>query len=194
MGEPTQAEAIEIRIEKARQLFNMLDPFPFRERDLDPEAERYIVGWAREVPSEKPVRIVVHLPEPEARSEVAADISDAVHNFFAYRAQGVGRDLKELFRVGRRSLLIGAMVLGLCLLLAQAVTGQIGVSAGARFVEESLIIVGWVANWRPIEIFLYEWWPLVRQRRLYGRLARAEIEVRAERPTALGGQGAAPPR
>jgi hypothetical protein len=35
-----------------------------------------------------------------------------------------------------------------------------------RVIEESLIIFGWVANWKPIEIFLYEWWPIVRRREL----------------------------
>jgi hypothetical protein len=25
-------------------------------------------------------------------------------------------------------------------------------------IEESLLIFGWVANWRPIEIFLSDWW------------------------------------
>lgn len=38
-------------------------------------------------------------------------------------------------------------------------------------------IVGWVANWKPLEIFLYDWWPLTRRRDLYRRLARAEISI-----------------
>jgi hypothetical protein len=41
-----------------------------------------------------------------------------------------------------------------------------------------LIIFGWVANWRPTEIFLYEWWPIVRRRNLYRRLSQARIELR----------------
>jgi hypothetical protein len=48
----------------------------------------------------------------------------------------------------------------------------------AQVVEESLLIFGWVANWRPIEIFLYEWWPIVRRRNLYQRLSAAEVELR----------------
>jgi hypothetical protein len=47
----------------------------------------------------------------------------------------------------------------------------------AQVVEESLLIFGWVANWRPIEIFLYEWWPIVRRRNLYQRLSAAEVEL-----------------
>ncbi len=37
--------------------------------------------------------------------------------------------------------------------------------------------VGWVANWRPMEIFLYDWWPLSRKRHRYERLAIAELEI-----------------
>jgi hypothetical protein len=48
-GSPIGANAIEIRIEDISQLFHS-DPFPFRERDLDKDAEEFIVGWARELP------------------------------------------------------------------------------------------------------------------------------------------------
>jgi len=38
-------EVIELRVNEIAQLFHTLDPFPFRERDLDREAEEFIVGW-----------------------------------------------------------------------------------------------------------------------------------------------------
>lgn len=41
---------IEIRVDDLAQLFHTRDPFPFREKDLDQQAEEYIVGWARELP------------------------------------------------------------------------------------------------------------------------------------------------
>jgi hypothetical protein len=31
--------------------------------------------------------------------------------------------------------------------------------------------------WKPLEIALYRWWPLVAQGRLYRRLARMPVEV-----------------
>lgn len=174
-----EENTIEIRLSQVSQLFNMLDPFPFRERDLAPEAEDYIVGWARELPRRVPIRIIVHLPSEEADSPGGQGIPEAVTHFFHYRQEGTAQELRELFRVGRWSLLIGASVLALCLLLAQAVGGRLGTGAVSRFLEESLIIVGWVANWRPIEIFLYDWWPLTRRRDLFGRLAAARVEVHA---------------
>jgi len=44
------SELIEIHVAELRQLFNSIDPSPFEEKDLDPKAEEFIVGWAREAP------------------------------------------------------------------------------------------------------------------------------------------------
>ena len=57
---------IEVRVRELGQIFSSLDPSPFTERDLDDDAEAYIVGWAREVDRQGPFRIIVHLPENEA--------------------------------------------------------------------------------------------------------------------------------
>jgi hypothetical protein len=45
-------------------------------------------------------------------------------------------------------------------------------------VDEGLLILGWVALWRPTEALLYDWWPLARRRMLLRRLASIPIEVR----------------
>ncbi len=175
MSEPE--DAIEIRLERVLQLFNMLDPFPFRERDLDADAEEFIVGWARELPVRAPIRILIHLPAAEAERPEARGVGEAIRNFFGERATAVSRELRELFRIGRRMLVIGGAVLALCLFLAREASGMLGAGTFSSFVVESLVILGWVANSRPLEIFLYEWWPLVRQRNLFRRLARAEVVV-----------------
>jgi hypothetical protein len=170
-----QYQAIEIRVDEIAQLFNTLDPFPFKERDLDSDAEEYIVGWARELPQDHPLHVLIHLPVKEAESKSAQELEEALGRFVAYRADVLGRDLNELFRIGRRSLLIGLSVLGLCLTAERVVSGRLDPDYLGRFIEEGLIIVGWVANWRPIEIFLYDWWPLARRRDLYRRLAKAAV-------------------
>jgi hypothetical protein len=174
---PTAANAIEIRIEEIAQLFHSLDPFPFREKDLDREAEEFIVGWARELPTDKPLRIVVHLPETQASTPEAHELSAALTQYFGYRARVFALDLNELFRVGRRAMAIGLTVLSFSVVTGQTV-GSLAPSPIGRVIEESLLIFGWVANWRPIEIFLYDWWPIVRRRNLYQRLSAAHVELR----------------
>lgn len=174
----TAAGVVELRLRTLSQLFNSLDPSPFLERDLDEGAERHIVGWARELPSDRPVRIIVHIPEAESQSLPADWLPQALSNYFAHRAEFQERELRELFRNGRRYLSIGVPILLVCLSLSQVVGRLAWPSPIARVLEESLIIVGWVANWKPIETFLYDWWPLRRHRDLYRRLARASVEVR----------------
>lgn len=168
---------IEIRVNDVAQLFHTLDPFPFSDRDLDHEAEDYIVGWAREMPADRPVRIVVHLASTQAPMMTAKELAEAFSRYFAGRAVAAQRDLNELFRVGRRSLAIGAAILASCLLLAHLAAGYIAEATVRKMAEESFLILGWVANWRPLEIFLYDWWPLARRRDLFNRLAKATVEL-----------------
>lgn len=80
---------------------------------------------------------------------------------------------------------IGLGVLALCIVAGRGAQTLMGDTYIGHFFAEGLIIVGWVANWRPIEIFLYEWWPISRRRRLFQRLAAA--------PVALHARSAAPP-
>ncbi len=176
---PAGGAAIELRLIELDQLFDPFDPFPIPTRDLARSAEEFIVGWARELPRDLTFRIIVHLSEGEATSSAAAGLSEALKRHFTYRAERVTGDLHELFRIGRQSLLIGLAVLGACVLGGRVVSGALGPSDVSSFLAEGLIILGWVANWRPIEIFLYEWWPIAQRRRLYQRLAAATVEVRS---------------
>ena len=160
------------------QLFNSLDPSPFHDRDLDDEAEEFIVGWARELPQRGPIRIIVHLPEGEARIAEETDLAGTLRHYFAGRVQKFERDIRELFRIGRRHLGVGMLVLVLCLAASQLSASIVTVEPFASIISESLIIVGWVANWKPIEIFLYEWWPIRRKISLYERLRDAEVSIR----------------
>jgi hypothetical protein len=177
--EPTSKVAenlIEIRVKDIAQLFHTLDPFPFREKDLADEAEDYIVSWAREMPRNRRFKIVVHIPDNESQKGASRDFIEAFSRYFGGRAVVVQRDLNELFRIGRRSLLIGASILAVCFLLAHLAGSHLTETAFKRLAEESFLILGWVANWRPLEIFLYDWWPLAHRRDLYNRLSVATVE------------------
>src|ERR1700738_1733554 len=90
MGEQpaTAANAIELRIEEISQLFHTLDPFPFREKDLDADAEEFIVSWARELPPDQALKIIVHVPETQASTPEARELNAALTRYFDYRAFG----------------------------------------------------------------------------------------------------------
>ena len=58
---PANAARIEIRVNELKQLFNAMDAAPFRDRDLDPNAEAFILEWSRDVDRRRPLALVVHL-------------------------------------------------------------------------------------------------------------------------------------
>ena len=45
---PLHCERLDIHVGELKQLFNEMDPAPFRDRDLNPKAEEFIVDWGRE--------------------------------------------------------------------------------------------------------------------------------------------------
>jgi hypothetical protein len=154
---------------------NFFIPWTHFRSGSDREAEEFIVGWARELPTDQLIRIIVHFPESDTQNKAAQDLPEAFHRYFSYRASVLQRDRTELFRIGRRSLGIGVMVLIVCFAIAHAAGESIIDSLLRRMIEESFLILGWVANWRPLEIFLYDWWPITRRRDLYQRLSKAIV-------------------
>lgn len=169
------ASVIEIRVENVALLFDPLDPFPTPSRDLSKTAEDFIVEWARELPRRNPIRLILHVPLSDQHN--VSELQVAFSNHFSQRVRRVNSDISELFGVGRLSLMIGLATLVACVLGGQAAVMLLGSGSTARIFSEGLIIIGWVANWRPLEIFLYGWWPLARRRKLYQRLAEMPIEV-----------------
>jgi hypothetical protein len=119
------------------------------------------------------------MPPDEAKRAEERGLATALTNYFRVRADWFDRDRRELFRLGWRYLSIGMPVLVVCLLASQMVPRLIGTGPLADILRESLIILGWVANWKPLETFLYDWWPLKRRARLYRRIADAEVEIRS---------------
>jgi hypothetical protein len=181
---------LELRIGELRQLFNAMDPAPFRERDLDPNAETYIVEWARETRPGQPLRLVVHLGREAAPAGQEPMLRDAVDGYFRQRAESTWRELRQLFRVGRISLVIGIAFLAGAIVIGEFVAGLVDKASYGGIIKESFVIGGWVALWRPLEIFLYDWWPIRAQARLFERLGEMDVRVLGASPAAVAAGGA----
>ena len=168
---------LELSVREMVQLFNTMDPAPFKERDLDRDAEEFIVSWVREYPVKTPVELVVYLQEFPADREPQPIIEQAVHHYFEDRARGNRLEFRRLLKEGRQSLVIGLVFLAACLMASNAIGDQYPGTFPA-LARESLTIAGWVAMWRPMQLYLYDWWPLRRRGRMYEKLSRMPVEVR----------------
>jgi hypothetical protein len=177
-GDPiaSNCHVIEVRVADLNRLFNAIDPAPFRQRDLDPDAEAFIVGWAREMPTDARLALVVHLDRPAGLAEEPAILRDAIREFFSERAQVSRRRLRQLFRRGRISLAIGIAFLAVSLLVGDLIARLLGERVG-EIMREGLLVGGWVAMWRPMEVFLYDWWPIRADARLADRLSAMPVRI-----------------
>jgi len=167
---------LEMRVREMQQLFNSLDPTPFLNKDLDRACEAFIENWALALPHDSHLHLTIHVEKLESPGDATELMTGAVHNHYEYKIDLVRGELKQMLRLGRLSLAVGLVFVIGCLLLAELITslfpGHI-----ANIARESLTIIGWVAMWRPVQIFLYDWWPLKGRIKVYENLKFARVSV-----------------
>ena len=173
---PVHGGVVEVHVRELDQLFHTMDPSPFHEKGLHPDAEEFIVAAARELPSGRPAALVVHLDKPAGLPDEARVIGDAVRRHFAREAQFLRWELRRLIRRGAVNLAIGLTVLAGALAGGDYLARHFGGHL-ATLLGQSLHIGGWVAMWHPMEIFLYGWWPILNNRRLYERLSQIPVRI-----------------
>jgi len=174
-AEAKHSRVIELELRGMSQLFNSMDPSPLENKDLNDDVEEFIVSSSQEYRPDQALTLRIHLEEWPAE-DPTDQIRNSIHNYFAYRANLNHLAFRRLMRRGRASLLIGLLFLAACLVTTKLLLGDVrGTWAG--ILRESLTIAGWVAMWRPMEIYLYDWWPLRRKSRLYQKLSQMPVQM-----------------
>lgn len=169
--------SIDIPVQRLDQLFIPPATAPFHERALNWDAETHIVERAGELGSKKPLRLVIHAPEMAATQ--AAAVRDAIHAHFRLAHAQRRRRYRRRMRLGVQTLVAACFVLSATLVL-RALLGTIEQGPGLLAVGEGLLIIGWVAMWRPIEVLLYERLEEHADMALFERLARSSVSVEPE--------------
>lgn len=165
-------ETIDIRIQRVDQLFDSLHPSPFHGKALSSEAEGYILGCASEDGSVEPLRIIVHAPA--SIEPYAGDVTDAIHTHFHFAYEQCHRQYRRRMRIGRKLLVVGVTVLVTALLL-RTMLGTSDDSPIFVAIGEGLLILGWVAMWRPVDILLFERVENHQDSALFQRLAQIPV-------------------
>ncbi len=169
------AATVNIHVRNVAQLFNSLDPSPFWDRDLDRDAAQFIEEEFGEKLTAKTWHLHVHTQE--AAAEGAADLQAAVEHYYERLANSARYRLRDEMRRGQLALLGGLAIFLVSMMIRGILTGVIH-SRAPRMLDEGLIIIAWLALWRPAEWLVYGWVPLHRERRLYERLAAIRVTVR----------------
>lgn len=168
---------IEVRVRTVQQLFDARDPAPFRERDLDDDFVEYIVSAVSEFSLATPLKLVIYVDDKESKDLPKDSIREAIRDFFNFRIDLQKKELRNFIRRAQLFLLIGLLILGGCLWAAQSIVlpsppGVMGI------LREGLVIFGWVSIWKPIELILFDWYPLYEKLRLNRKLLGMEMDIR----------------
>lgn len=166
---------IDMLLSSILQLFDRKDPSPFKEKDLDEDFSRYLTLAMRELSEADKVKLVIKMQEHHPTFLKAKDVEEAIYTYFSFELESSQNDLKLLFKQGRITLLLGSLFLGFCYSIYYFTKDQEGLFFG--FLGESLHVMGWVAMWKPINLFLYEWWPIRDKIKLLTRLTQIKVEI-----------------
>ena len=177
---PVSAATVSVRVRNLAQLFNSLDASPFWDRDLDVQAAAFIEDEFRENAAAAAWHLHVHASEG---GDLAADLQPALEHYYTRMANSTEVRLREQLRLGRLALL-GGVGIFLIAMSARTILTRVASHGLSPLLDEGLIILAWLALWRPIETLVYGWVPLYRERRLYLRLAAIQVTVRMEQPHA----------
>ncbi|MBN8223270.1 MAG: hypothetical protein J0L89_00460 [Xanthomonadales bacterium] len=164
---------IEIRLDALARLYDSLDPAPFHDKSLDRDAEAWLIESADEVSPREPLELLVRGPE-SLRASVP-EIAAAVHAHFRRALEHQEWMLRRRIRVSRLVLLIGLGVLAATLIARHLLLGGGERSGVVEVLGEGLLVVGWVAMWRPVELLLYEPLESAAARAVLRRLSQATV-------------------
>lgn len=166
---------IEMNIKTTDHLFDGRDPAPFREKDLDEDAAKYIITSLRELPEDQPAQLKIYITQSRKPTESESGLREAIRKHFAYEAEMKRSERRHIFKVAFRSMIIGLTFLFICIYLSSFIDPKGGLFL--KYINEGLHILGWYSMWKPIYFTLYEWWPIRDDEILLERASELDMEI-----------------
>jgi hypothetical protein len=173
----TNVHDIHFDLADPRELFHAPELDPVRGQPHADSGIERILNRIRPRP-DQPVRATLRLPAAARTPGLEAQVRSGLQQYCDLRIGQIANDIASLRQEGLATLWRGLLFLALCMLGSQ-VLGEPRFLPGilARFLDEGLIIAGWVALWYPLDALLYQHWPLKRERRLYEQLRGMELKL-----------------
>lgn len=167
---------LRIELGSLEELFDAPDFDPLAGRVEELSGLERLANRLRPLPP-APVSVCIVLPASERAPDLEQRCRVALREVLERRIERNRNAVSSLREEGRATLWRGLLFLALCL-LGSSLLGTTGVLPRylEHYIDEGLIIAGWVALWYPLDVLLYQRWPLGRERRLYENLRDMRLE------------------
>lgn len=166
---------ITVDVQTIDQLFSDFDPTPFHDESLNAHASEYLESEGLRLPPKAGIVIALAARDQPATPDDVERFRSVLKAHFGHQASLQNDEFHLTLTNGLKSLAIGLTILAACTAASQGLAGA-PIREGLRQgLSDGISMLGWVANWRPIELLFYDWWPIKRRRDLYRRLAAADV-------------------
>lgn len=166
------------------KLDNITHLFKEPEFDLFMPQKNSTSGIERIVSALKPtslsdkVKTTIFLPDHQLSENIEKLIVEALRRYCNEKIEQISNDIASLRGQGIRALQRGLLFLAVCLVISTLFDNvEYLPTLVHRFLNEGFLIAGWVSLWYPIELLLYEWSPLKRQKKIYEMIKKMEVKV-----------------
>jgi hypothetical protein len=168
------AQPFAIRLNSISDLFWPLDARPVADRTLSEDARWHLLDEWDRLRDRKPSSLTVYAPASERAQTDENAVRTAIHRSLE-KAAGPLRRVDPLSRQEMVAIRIGILFLFLSIMVSTAIERSSN-DVIMEGISQGILVVGWVALWRPAERFIVEVVPHFFNRRRISEFA--DIDVR----------------
>jgi hypothetical protein len=172
----TSIKTLSLRIPSLDAVFDNQDPHELSFRRMNDEWLEYVLELMDNHPGRGALDTSLQITQDALAGWSHENLASSIRRELHHYEEFLTRRLRENFRLGRVSLSLGLLVLVFFVALSM-LANKLPAGGVREVLHEGLLIIGWVALWKPVEILLYDWWPIVADRRKIRRLLAGAITV-----------------
>ena len=174
MTTPEPATQFAIRLNSIDDLFWPFDARPVADRTLSEDARWHLLDEWDRLRDARPSSLTVYAPASDRSDTDENAVRTAIHRSLE-KAAGPLRRVDPLSRQEMVAIRIGILFLFLSIVVSTAID-RVSENVILEGISQGILVVGWVALWRPAERFIVEVVPHFFNRRRIGEFA--DIDVR----------------
>lgn len=172
----TKPHVVSIKISSWDDVFDSWDPESQSLGRLDHDWLQYVLARMEHLPSRDRIRLVLQADSKQLSQHSAQLVSDGIRHGLEKRREILTRRLRDNFKMGRKTFALGILILIFFMTLS-VLSQRLNLGSFQELFHEGFMIIGWVALWRPVETLLYDWWPIVAERKNVRRLLAGPITL-----------------
>ncbi|WP_036478232.1 hypothetical protein [Myxosarcina sp. GI1] len=167
-----------LKLDKIEYLFKDPEFDLFRPQTESSSGIERIVNQLKPTSLTEKVRTTILLPNHQLSENLEKSVVNALQHYCNNKIENISNDITSLRGRGIRALQRGLLFLAVCLVISTLFDKiEYLPILVHRFLNEGFLIAGWVGLWYPIELLLYEWGPLKRQKQIYEMIKDMEIKI-----------------